>query len=73
MRRWGDWRKLRDIGRIEETGTCICHNCSSNFRLRTGVAALNDDRDMLQEMHMVLRAAAACEIHAPLYRPSSRV
>ena len=53
----------------------MCHNCSSNFRLRSGVAALNvleaqgvntaigideaginDDRDMLQEMRMVLRA-----------------
>jgi len=53
----------------------VCHNCSSNFRLRSGVAALNqleakgvntaigideaginDDRDMLQEMRMVLRA-----------------
>jgi cytosine/adenosine deaminase-related metal-dependent hydrolase len=53
----------------------VCHNCSSNFRLRSGVAALNhfenagintaigldeaginDDRDMLQEMKLVLRA-----------------
>src|SRR4030081_2917894 len=60
---------------MAETGTCVCHNCSSNFRLRSGVAALNhfeakgintaigideaginDDRDMLQEMRMVLRA-----------------
>jgi cytosine/adenosine deaminase-related metal-dependent hydrolase len=60
---------------VAETGTCICHNCSSNFRLRSGVAALNrfeakgintaigldeaginDDRDMLQELRMVLRA-----------------
>jgi cytosine/adenosine deaminase-related metal-dependent hydrolase len=65
----------RDIHRLAETGTCVCHNCSSNFWLRTGVAALNelepngintaigideaginDDRDMLQEMRMVLRA-----------------
>ena len=53
----------------------MCHNCSSNFRLRSGLAALNhfeikgvntaigldeaginDDRDMLQEMRLVLRA-----------------
>lgn len=53
----------------------MCHNCSSNFRLRSGVAALNvleakgvntaigmdeaginDDRDMLQEMRLALRA-----------------
>ena len=71
----GVWLNERDIARVAETGTCICHNCSSNFRLRSGVAPLNrfaaagvnvaigldeaginDDRDMLQEMRMVLRA-----------------
>ena len=71
----GVWLNERDIERIAETGTCICHNCSSNFRLRSGVAPLNaweargvnvaigldeaginDDRDMLQEMRLVLRA-----------------
>lgn len=71
----GVWLNERDIDRIAETGTCICHNCSSNFRLRSGVAPLNrfaakgvtvaigldeaginDDRDMLQEMRLVLRA-----------------
>ena len=71
----GVWLNERDIDRLAETGTCVCHNCSSNFRLRSGVAALNlleakgvttaigideaginDDRDMLQEMRMVLRA-----------------
>ena len=71
----GVWLNARDIDRVAETGTCVCHNCSSNFRLRSGVAPLNlldakgittaigldeaginDDRDMLQEMRMVLRA-----------------
>lgn len=71
----GVWLNDSDIERIAETGTCICHNCSSNFRLRSGVAPLNrfeargintaigideaninDDRDMLQEMRLVLRA-----------------
>lgn len=71
----GVWLNESDIARVAETGTCICHNCSSNFRLRSGVAPLNrfaaqginvaigldeaginDDRDMLQEMRMVLRA-----------------
>lgn len=71
----GVWLTEKDIDRLVETGTCVCHNCSSNFRLRSGVAALNrleaqgvntaigideaginDDRDMLQEMRMVLRA-----------------
>lgn len=69
----GVWLSESDIDRLAETGTCVCHNCSSNFRLRSGVAALNhleakgintaigldeaginDDRDMLQEMRMVL-------------------
>ena len=71
----GVWLSEGDLDKIAETGTNICHNCSSNFRLRSGVAPLNrfeakginiaigldeaginDDRDMLQEMRMVLRA-----------------
>jgi cytosine/adenosine deaminase-related metal-dependent hydrolase len=71
----GVWLSEGDIEKLAATGTCVCHNCSSNFRLRSGVAALNvfeahgvntaigmdeaginDDRDMLQEMRMVLRA-----------------
>jgi cytosine/adenosine deaminase-related metal-dependent hydrolase len=71
----GVWLSEADLDRITATGTRICHNCSSNFRLRSGVAPLNafeergidtaigldeaginDDRDMLQEMRMVLRA-----------------
>jgi 5-methylthioadenosine/S-adenosylhomocysteine deaminase len=71
----GVWLDEHDIDLVAETGTCICHNCSSNFRLRSGIAPLNafeargintaigldeaginDDRDMLQEMRLVLRA-----------------
>jgi cytosine/adenosine deaminase-related metal-dependent hydrolase len=71
----GVWLNERDIERMAAAGACVCHNCSSNFRLRSGVAALNhfekagintaigldeaginDDRDMLQEMKLVLRA-----------------
>ncbi len=71
----GVWLSEGDIDKVAETGTCICHNCSSNFRLRSGIAPLNafaakgitvgigideaginDDRDMLQELRMVLRA-----------------
>lgn len=37
----GVWLSERDIERIAETRTCICHNCSSNLRLRSGIAALN--------------------------------
>ena len=71
----GVWLNEKDIDRLAETKSCVCHNCSSNFRLRSGLAALNefeakgintaigldeagvnDDRDMLQEMRLVLRA-----------------
>jgi 5-methylthioadenosine/S-adenosylhomocysteine deaminase len=71
----GVWLSESDIDRLADAGGCVCHNCSSNFRLRSGVAALNyfekkglntaigldeaginDDRDMLQEMRLVLRA-----------------
>ena len=58
---------------LAETGTCVCHNCSSNsgcvrsppqqleaagITTAIGIdeAGINDDRDMLQEMRMVLRA-----------------
>jgi 5-methylthioadenosine/S-adenosylhomocysteine deaminase len=71
----GVWLNETDIDRLATAGACVCHNCSSNFRLRSGVAALNqfeksglttaigideaginDDRDMLAEMRLVLRA-----------------
>jgi 5-methylthioadenosine/S-adenosylhomocysteine deaminase len=70
----GVWMSEDDIELCAHSGTRICHNCSSNFRLKSGVAPLNrfaargipiaigideaginDDRDMLQEMRMVLR------------------
>lgn len=69
----GVWLTVADIERVADTGTRICHNCSSNLRLRSGIAPLNmfsehaipvsigmdeaginDDRDMLQEMRLVL-------------------
>jgi cytosine/adenosine deaminase-related metal-dependent hydrolase len=37
----GVWLNEADLDRIAATGTHICHNCSSNFRLRSGVAPLN--------------------------------
>jgi cytosine/adenosine deaminase-related metal-dependent hydrolase len=70
----GVWLTEADIEQVADTGTMICHNASSNLRLRSGVAPLNpflrrgvrvclgldeaginDDRDMLQEMRLVLR------------------
>jgi 5-methylthioadenosine/S-adenosylhomocysteine deaminase len=71
----GVWMSEADIELAADRGVCICHNCSSNFRLKSGVApvnrflargipvaigideaGINDDRDMLQEMRLVLRA-----------------
>ena len=70
----GVWLTETDIDLVASTGTMVCHNASSNLRLRSGVAPLNpllargvrvvlgldeaginDDRDMLQEMRLVLR------------------
>jgi cytosine/adenosine deaminase-related metal-dependent hydrolase len=70
----GVWLTEDDIALAADTGTMICHNASSNLRLRSGVAPLNrfrarglrvglgldeagnnDDRDMWQEMRLVLR------------------
>ena len=70
----GVWLNEADLDLVAQTGAMICHNASSNLRLRSGVAPLNhwaargvnvaigldeaginDDRDMLQEMRLVLR------------------
>lgn len=37
----GVWLTAEEIDIAAQTGTCICHNCSSNFRLRSGLAPLN--------------------------------
>jgi cytosine/adenosine deaminase-related metal-dependent hydrolase len=70
----GVWLTEDDVALAALTGTMVCHNASSNLRLRSGVAPLNhfqarglrvglgldeaginDDRDMFQEMRLVLR------------------
>jgi len=35
------WLSEGDLDRLAETATSVCHNCSSNFRLRSGVLPLN--------------------------------
>jgi 5-methylthioadenosine/S-adenosylhomocysteine deaminase len=70
----GVWLTDDELELVAGSGTMICHNASSNLRLRSGIAPLNrwtargvrvalgldeaginDDRDMLQEMRLVLR------------------
>ena len=37
----GVWLTEGDMDKLAGAGVCVCHNCSSNFRLRSGMAALN--------------------------------
>jgi len=37
----GVWMGERDIDACAEAGCAICHNCSSNFRLASGIAPVN--------------------------------
>jgi 5-methylthioadenosine/S-adenosylhomocysteine deaminase len=86
----GVWMTQDDIELCRHSGTRLCHNCSSNLRLKSGVAPLNgflarhipvalgideaginDDRDMLQEMRLVLRVHRQPGIDAPHPSPAS--
>lgn len=81
----GVWMTGEDIDLCARTGTRLCHNCSSNFRLKSGrapvmqflargipvalgidEAGINDDRDMLQEMRLVLAVHRAPGIATPV-------
>ena len=78
------WVTKDDLARVAESGTCLCHNASSNLRLYSGrapcgealanqipvalgidEAGLNDDRDMLQEMRLVLHLHKQPGLDAP--------
>ncbi len=86
----GVWMSEHDIDLCAHTATRICHNCSSNFRLSSGLAPLNrflarsipvaigideaginDDRDMLQEMRLVLLAHRSPGIDAAHPSPAA--
>jgi len=86
----GTWMSEADIELCATTGTHVCHNCSSNFRLKSGLApvnrflargirvalgmdeaGINDDRDMLQEMRLALRAHREPGIDAPHPSPAT--
>lgn len=85
----GVWMTEEDIALCAHTGTRVCHNCSSNLRLKSGIAPLNallaagvpvalgideaginDDRDMLAEMRLVLRLHRMPGIDAPCPSPA---
>jgi cytosine/adenosine deaminase-related metal-dependent hydrolase len=85
----GVWLTESDIDLCAHTGTRVCHNCSSNFRLKSGLApvnqlmaagvgialgmdeaGINDDRDMLSEMRLVLRTHRVPGIDAPFPTPA---
>ena len=78
------WVDEDDLDLIAQSGTCLCHNASSNLRLHSGLApcghalrrhipialgideaGLNDDRDMLQEMRLVLHLHKRPGLDAP--------
>jgi cytosine/adenosine deaminase-related metal-dependent hydrolase len=86
----GVWMTEADIELCAHRGARVCHNCSSNFRLKSGMApvnrfvasgipvaigideaGINDDRDMLQEMRLVLRAHREPGFDAPHPSPAS--
>lgn len=85
----GVWMSEADIELCGHSGTRICHNCSSNLRLKSGIApvnrflargipvalgideaGINDDRDMLQEMRLVLNLHREPGIDSPYPRPA---
>jgi cytosine/adenosine deaminase-related metal-dependent hydrolase len=85
----GVWMTEDDIALCAHSRTRICHNCSSNLRLKSGVApvnrflaagipvalgideaGINDDRDMLAEMRLVLRLHREPGIDAPHPTPA---
>jgi 5-methylthioadenosine/S-adenosylhomocysteine deaminase len=85
----GVWMTEEDIALCASSGAHVCHNCSSNFRLKSGLApvnrflaagipvaigmdeaGINDDRDMLQELRLVLRAHREPGIDAPFPTPT---
>ncbi|MFQ3622056.1 MAG: amidohydrolase family protein [Acetobacteraceae bacterium] len=85
----GVWMTEDDIALCAHSGTRICHNCSSNLRLKSGIApvnrllaagvpvaigideaGLNDDRDMLTELRLVLRLHREPGIESPNPTPS---
>ena len=85
----GVWMTEDDIDLCAQTVTRLCHNCSSNLRLKSGIApvnrflaagipvalgmdeaGINDDRDMLQEMRLVLRQHRQPGIETPHPSPA---
>ncbi len=70
------WMTEEDVELVTHTKTCVCHNCSSNFRLRSGVAPLNalekrgvtvgmglDEAGINEDRDMLLEIKLALRVH----------
>ena len=70
------WLTEEDVELVAHTGTCVCHNCSSNLRVRSGVAPLNalaqrgvvigmgmDEAGLNDDRDMLLEMKLALRVH----------
>ena len=70
------WLTEDDVELVAHTGTCVCHNCSSNLRVRSGVAPLNalakrgvvigmgmDEAGLNDDRDMLLEMKLALRLH----------
>lgn len=70
------WLTEEDIELVAHTSSCVCHNCSSNLRLRSGVAPVNvlerrgvtvgmglDEAGINEDRDMLLEMKLALRVH----------
>ncbi len=74
----GVWMTDEDLGLLAERGGCLCHNCSSNMRLKSGTADLNaflatgvpvalgiDEAGLNDDRDMLQEMRLAMSLHRP--------
>ncbi len=74
----GTWMTPDDIALLAERGACLCHNCSSNLRLKSGTLDLNavlaagipcalgiDEAGLNDERDMLQEMRLALTLHRP--------
>ena len=70
------WLTEEDVELVAHTSTCVCHNCSSNLRLRSGIAPVNaferlgvtvgmglDEAGINDDRDMLLEMKLALRVH----------